>query len=77
MGHLRDDGWCNCEPPNDMPDAQRVGAQFGAQILGGVICYAPPPADSMLAWVLAQTDLKPGDIAAEWDRRGLTFKADD
>ena len=77
MGHPTDDGWCDCEPPADMPDVQRVGAQFGAQMLGVEICYGAPPADSMLAWVMARENPTPGDIASEWKRRGLTLYVDD
>lgn len=77
MGHPADDGWCNCEPPADMPEAQRIGTQFSAQVLGVGLCYGLPPADSMLAWVMARENPTPGDIAAEWDRRGLAFDIDD
>lgn len=77
MGHLTDDGRCDCEPPANLSEAQRIGAQFGAQILGGIVCYGPPPPDSMLAWLLAQTKPTSADIAAERARRGIVIDYDD
>lgn len=77
MGHVTDEGWCDCEPPAGMPEAQRIGAQFGAQMLGVEICYGPPPPASMLAWVMDRENPTRGDIAAEWRRRGLLFDVDD
>ncbi len=77
MGHATEDGWCDCEPPPNMAEAQRIGAQFGAQILGGIVCFGPPPPDSMLAWLQAQTNPTHADIAAERARRGIVIDKDD
>jgi len=73
MPHPTQDGWCDCQPPEVMTEAARTGADFAALMLGGSVCYGPPPPDSMLAWALAQPDLTAEAIRQEWARRGTAI----
>jgi hypothetical protein len=54
-------------------EEQRISAEFAAQMLGLELGIGSADPRSMLAWVEAQPQVTPADIAAEWDRRGLSF----
>lgn len=62
---------------DDMTDAQRTGAQFGAMILGGELSDGPPDPDSPLGRIVAWgeqygTDkLTPEHVAAAIEGRPL------
>jgi hypothetical protein len=49
----------------------RLAAEFAATLMGGRVADGPPPPDSMLAWLMANSPVTPEEIAAEWGRRGI------
>jgi hypothetical protein len=54
----------------------RLAAEFAATLLGGRVADEPPPPDSMLAWLMANSPVTPEEIAAEWTRRGIHVDPD-
>ncbi|MFN8158855.1 MAG: hypothetical protein U0R68_15665 [Candidatus Nanopelagicales bacterium] len=57
----------------ELTEEQEISARFAAQMLGGEIASGPPPADSMLAWMLSHEGFTHDDVVAEYARRGVDF----
>jgi hypothetical protein len=58
-------------------DDPRLAAEFAAALMGGRVADGPPPPDSMLAWLMANSPVTPEEIAAEWARRGIHIAPED
>ena len=59
----------------ELTEAAEVSARFAAQMLGGELSSGPPPAGSMLAWLIAHPHRTREDVLAEYARRGVDWEA--
>ena len=48
-----------------------LALQFYATLMGGRVEAGPPPADSVLGWLLAHPDATPDDLGEQWRLRGV------
>lgn len=69
-----DDDGIRREHP-ELTEEAEIAARFAAQLMGGTIASGPPPAGSMLAWMLAHPGWDRDDITAEYARRGVDWEA--